>query len=63
MVRSKEFLKALMRRILGVFCLSFKFVNMRSLMTEMKGEMPLPPLTITSSSCLQSKNGLPLGYV
>lgn len=52
--RSAEFLKAQTRRIEGisVFCLDpWKRI---SLIMEIKGAMPLPPLTITSESCLKS---------
>lgn len=52
-VRSEDFLNAAMRRICGVLHFNVSVKKMRSLMIEMNGVMPLPPLTITIVSCLQ----------
>lgn len=52
--RSDENLNALMRRICGVVVdFRVEVVKMRSRVMEMNGAMPLPPLTITSMSCLR----------
>ena len=52
-VRSDEFLNELMRRILGVLHFSVSLKKTSSRKMEMNGVIPLPPLTITSASCLQ----------
>lgn len=54
MVRSDEVLKALMRKMRGVGELRVVLIEMNSLIMEMNGVMPLPPLTNTRVSCLHS---------
>ena len=52
-VSSEEFLNALMRRMLGVLLFIVEFMKISSRIIEIQGAMPLPPVTITSLSCLQ----------
>ena len=52
-VRYKEFLNEATRIRFGILHFNVALVKMRSLIIEMKGVMPLPPLTITRVSCLQ----------
>lgn len=54
-MRSNEFLKAQIKRRLGVAMLRVLLRWMNSRMIEMKGVMPLPPLIITSDSYLQDQ--------
>ena len=53
-MRSDEFLNEEMRRIFGVLIFRTELVKISSRMIEMKGVIPLPPLTITSFSCLKT---------
>ncbi|CAK7348845.1 unnamed protein product [Dovyalis caffra] len=55
MESSEEFLNAQTRITSGVLHLYAMFANMSSRIIDMKGVMPLPPLTITSLSCLNTK--------
>lgn len=51
-VRSEEFLNAQIRITCGVLHLYVVLAKMISRIIDMKGVMPLPPLTITRVSCL-----------
>jgi hypothetical protein len=64
-VRSAEFLKAQMRRNRGIVCkFAFWLWKMISRIKEMKGVIPLPPLTITRDSCLApSRSQTPIGLI
>ena len=55
MERCEEFLNVLISSSLGVLHFRAELINIKSLMIEMKGVIPLPPLTITSMSCLHLK--------
>lgn len=61
MERCEEFLNVLMSNNLGTLHFRAELKNIKSLMIEMKGVIPLPPLTITSMSCLH-RRVLPLAY-
>ena len=52
-VSSEEFLNALMRRTRGGLHFLVEFMKISSRIIEIQGAMPLPPVTITSLSCLQ----------
>jgi hypothetical protein len=64
-VRSIEFLKAQMRRTRGIVCkFAFWLWKMISRIKEMKGVIPLPPLTITRDSCLSPcRSQTPIGLI
>lgn len=53
MESSRDVLKAHTRRSLGIFSLAMLALWRSSLVIEMNGVMPLPPLIMTSMSCLQ----------
>lgn len=53
MVSSEDFLNAQTRITSGVLHLYVVLAKMSSRIIEMRGAMPLPPLTITSLSCLK----------
>lgn len=52
MERSEEFLNAQISIILGILQVLVELKYIRSRIMEMKGVIPLPPLTITRESCL-----------